>query len=94
MTDILKDVVSVTCCQIYLITTDFPISIHIFHPKYGRYSPLTCNNANNVSEYHLTHLRNCHIERLNVSQKTCCIMICTLIGGHRQKYDKNMTKKG
>lgn len=86
MTDILEEVVSVVCCQIYLITTEFPISIHIFHPKYGRYGPLTGNRSSlfdqdNFSKYHLPHKGSYHIGRLNDSQTTYAMM-CTLTGRH------------
>lgn len=87
MTDILEGVVSVACCQIYLKTTEFPISIHIFHPEYGRYGPLAGNRSgffgqDNFSNYHLTDVGSYHIGRLNVSQTTCYAMVCTLTGRH------------
>lgn len=87
MTDIMEDVVSVACCQIYLVAAEFPISMHIFHPEYNRYSPLNGNRSSlfgqdNFSEYHLTQKGSLHIGRLNVSQITCCVMMCTLAGRH------------
>lgn len=92
---ILEDVVFVADCQIYLTNTEFPISVHIFHPEYGRYSPLAGKRTSlfdqeNFSKY-VTHMGSYHIGRLNISQKTCYVIMSVLTGRHRSSY---VTKKG